>query len=209
MNKIEINKRTFNILITGFIVAVIFALLMGYLNYNSSKSIEKSHKLDLENAVLKTQIEEHQKDKFEYMRTIREINQKYVKSEEDLRNNTEVYLKTIAEVKKGKQKVREIFLPYKDSTEVAVALVQFEQCKDENTIIISQNTLLKSKSAIQDSVINTLEDVITLKDKIIVNTESRVDILKKDNKRLEKRLKVSKFAIVGTTVLGIVGIILL
>lgn len=207
---IQINPKIYNRLIAGVIALVIMSATLLFVNTNNKKRYEKElHNSELEIVKYKTEAEQLIKNNQNLKRAIRVKDEAYIKLDTAFRNNTELYITKVEELRKSKQKVKEVFLPYKDSTEVAVALVQFEGCKEENKIVIAQRDLLKSKSSLQDSIIVNLEQVITLDRKMFTNYENQIEIHKKNEKRLRNRVRIGKFTTVAVGVIGIIGIILL
>jgi hypothetical protein len=207
---ITLTKKDLNIVFAVSIAVLIFiAALTIYSDRSEVKHKEAIHQKELELVKQKAEADQLIIDNVKLRQLTREKDEAYIKLDQDFRNNTELYITKIDELRKNKEKVKEVFKPYKDSTEVAIALVQFEGCKEENKIVIAQRDLLKSKSVLQDSIIVNLEQVITIDRKMFTNYENQIEIHKKYEKRLVRKNKLAKLTTVVVGIAGIVGIIIL
>src|SRR5688500_852176 len=126
---IQINPKIYNRLIAGVITLVIMCATLIFVTTNNKKRHDRNlRKSELEIVKYRTEAEQLIKQVQNHKRAIREKDEAYQKLDTAFRNNTELYLTKVEELRKSKQKVKEVFLPYKDSTDVAVALIQFEGC---------------------------------------------------------------------------------
>lgn len=207
---ITITRKELNVI--GTIILFLLILLGAIATYTDSEEgnfKESLHKKDLEIVKYRTEADQILKENVKLKQIKRDYEKAYEKLDQDYQKNTDLYTIKIQELSKDKQKMKEVFIPYKDSTGVAIALVQFEGCKEENKIVIAQRDLLKSKSQIQDSIIVNLEEVVALDRKVFTNYEDQIGIHKKAEKRLRNKVRLLKFTTSAAVVLGIVGIILL
>jgi hypothetical protein len=205
---ITLTPKETNILATLILCGLIFIGALAFSTDSAHSKYEESlHKKELEIVKYKTEADQILKENLKYKRALRDKDEAYEKLEQDNLKNTDLATRKIQELLKDKQKMKEVFIPYKDSTGVAIALVQFEGCKEENKIVIAQRELLKSKSQIQDSIIVNLEEVITLDRKVFTNYEDQIEIHKKYEKRLIRKNKFAKISTIVVGVIGLVGII--
>jgi hypothetical protein len=176
------------------------------------KSMEKSHseelnKLDREKAKLESLMDTLKFQIKNDMRIIREKDEVYDELEEKFKKNQKYYNKIILDLKNNPIKVKEVI--YKetggDSTKMAVKLIERLKCLEDNKLITSQNDVLLEKIIIQDTVIYKMEQVINLKDLTLLNSNNKIIVYKKENDRLNRKLKASK--ITNKILIGLAGVV--
>jgi hypothetical protein len=193
------------ILITLLIIAL--AIISTHKKNMEKSHMEELNKLDKEKAKLESLMDTLKFQIKNDMRIIREKDEVYDELEEKFKKNQKYYNKIILDLRNNPVKVKEVIYRETggDSTKMAVKLIERLKCLEDNKLITSQNDVLLEKIIIQDTVIYKMEQVINLKDLTLLNSNNKIIVYKKENDRLNRKLKASK--ITNKILIGLAGVV--